>query len=166
MSPCNNTDPMPNNLLHNLSGTSSIYLCQVLYTYTLLLLSWVLCQGPRADKELSRTSNRAQAWCLPRLGPSLWCALPHTPGLFIPTVIQNINKLKTWDSVKYCIHYVLPAPKYMCRKVKSSLSIPWRHIVGSRGIALLILNLGTTCRWVVNIYPYLHPWERTPVPNE
>jgi len=73
-------------------GTWSIYLCRLSYPYIILLVSWVLCQGPRADKKLSRTSSRAQAWCWPCRGPSLCRALPRTPGLFNPDRIQNIKK--------------------------------------------------------------------------
>jgi hypothetical protein len=99
MSLCNNTEAMPNNLLHKLSGTWSIYLCRLSYPYIILLVSWVLCQGPRADKKLSRTSSRAQAWCWPWRGPSLCHALHRTPGLFSPDQIQNIKKWKISDSV-------------------------------------------------------------------
>jgi hypothetical protein len=38
---------------------------------------------------------------------------------------------------------------------------------GSRGVAPLILNLGSRWRWVVNFTPWpLYPWEITPVPIE
>jgi hypothetical protein len=36
---------------------------------------------------------------------------------------------------------------------------------GSRGLALLLLNLGARWRWVANTTPWpLYPWEREPVP--
>jgi hypothetical protein len=45
------------------------------------------------------------------------------------------------------------------KMVKLSLSLLWRHIEGSRGIAPL-----TEWRWVVTFLPQLHyPWERMPV---
>jgi hypothetical protein len=50
-------------------------------------------------------------------------------------------------------------------KAKASLSTPWRHIAGSRGIAPLILNLGTRWRWVVCFTPLpLYPRQRSLVP--
>jgi hypothetical protein len=45
--------------------------------------------------------------------------------------------------------------------------MPWRHIGGSGGIALFILNLGTRWKWVANFtLQLLYLQERTPVPIE
>jgi hypothetical protein len=50
-------------------------------------------------------------------------------------------------------------------KVQFSLFTPWKHIRGSRGMALLILNLDTSWMWLVNIKTrVLYPQERTLVP--
>ena len=45
-------------------------------------------------------------------------------------------------------------------------STPRTHIGGSRGITPLILNVGSTWRWVVNFKPLpLYPWKGIPVPG-
>ena len=48
---------------------------------------------------------------------------------------------------------VQPIQKTLRSKVKLSLSTPWRHIGGSRGIAPFILNLVTRRTWADNITP-------------
>ena len=51
------------------------------------------------------------------------------------------------------------------RKVRVSLSMPWRQITGSRDRAQLILNLVTRRKWVVNLMPRPHyQRKRTPEP--
>jgi hypothetical protein len=63
------------------------------------------------------------------------------------------NTLKRWI-VEVCRFYLIMALK----KVKFSLSIPWRHVRGSGCIARLILNL------CILQLPYLQ--ESTVIPNE
>ena len=109
---------MPNNLLHNLSGTSNICLCQVFYTCTLLLFSWVLCQGPRGNKELSRISCRAQAWCFPFWDSPCRVFGPRTSGLFIRNVIQNTKNWMTSGSAEVFLCYVLLTAKKYAPKRK------------------------------------------------
>jgi len=68
-------------------------------------------------------------------------------------------------SCKFNYHWSLSDVKLRFRKVKLSVCMPWRHVWGSGGTALLILNLATRWHWVVTftlcqIYVWIKsPWD-------
>ena len=56
-------------------------------------------------------------------------------------------------------------PRY--KNVMLSMSTTWQHVMGSRGVASLTLNLNTGWMWVVNFMPWqLYPEERTLGPTD